>query len=120
MVPLKFRKDLLQLSHQGMAGHMGVRKTYDRVLRKFYWPRCKRDVINCIRSCHTCQMTGKPNQKVPVAPLQPIAAVTTPFSHLTIDCVGPLPRSKAGHAYLAHCNVSDYTLPCSFSSEINH
>lgn len=45
-------------------------------------------------------MTGKPNQKVPVAPLQPIAAVSTPFAHLTIDCVGPLPRSKAGHAYL--------------------
>ncbi len=45
-------------------------------------------------------MTGKPNQKVPLAPLQPIAVVTTPFEHLIIDCVGPLPRSKAGHAYL--------------------
>ncbi len=114
VVPLKFRKDLLQLSHQGMAGHMGVRKTYDRVLRKFYWPRCKRDVINCIRSCHTCQMTGKPNQKVPVAPLQPIAAVTTPFSHLTIDCVGPLPRSKAGHAYLLTVMCQTTRYPAAF------
>lgn len=45
-------------------------------------------------------MTGKPNQRIPLAPLQPIAVCTTPFEHLIIDCVGPLPRSKAGHAYL--------------------
>ncbi len=76
---------------------MGVRKTYDRILRKFYWPRIKRDVVNYIRSCHICQMTGKPNQKVPLAPLQPIAVVTTPFEHLIIDCVGPLPRSNRGN-----------------------
>ncbi len=100
IVPLTFRHAVLQLSHQGLVGHMGVRKTYDRILRKFYWPRIKRDVVNYIRSCHICQMTGKPNQKVPLAPLQPIAVVTTPFEHLIIDCVGPLPRSKAGHAYM--------------------
>ncbi|XP_048044029.1 uncharacterized protein LOC125266937 isoform X1 [Megalobrama amblycephala] len=100
VVPRTFHQAILQLSHQGLAGHMGVRKTYDRILRKFYWPRVKRDVINYIRSCHICQMTGKPNQKVPLAPLQPIAVVTTPFEHLIVDCVGPLPRSKAGHAYL--------------------
>lgn len=100
VVPATFRQAVLQLSHEGVAGHMGVRKTYDRILREFYWPRVKCDVINFIRSCHTCQVTGKPNQKIPLAPLQPIAAVTTPFEHLIIDCVGPLPRSKAGHAYL--------------------
>ncbi len=45
-------------------------------------------------------MTGKPNKKIQLAPLQPIAAVTTPFEHLIIDCIGPLPQSRAGHAYL--------------------
>ena len=45
-------------------------------------------------------MTGKPNQKIPVAPLQPIPAVSAPFAHLIVDCVGPLPRSRAGHCYL--------------------
>ncbi len=59
-------------------------------------------------------MTGKPNQKVPVAPLQPIAAVTTPFSHLTIDCVGPLPRSKAGHAYLLTVMCQTTRYPAAF------
>ncbi len=59
-------------------------------------------------------MTGKLNQKVPVAPLQPIAAVTTPFSHLTIDCVGPLPRSKAGHAYLLTVMCQTTCYPAAF------
>ncbi len=48
VVPLVFRQAVLQLAHQGLAGHMGVRNTYDRILRKFYWPRIKRDVINYI------------------------------------------------------------------------
>ncbi len=91
VVPLTFRQAVLQLSHQGLVGHMGVQMMYDIIFRKLYWPRIKRDVVNYIRSCHICQMTRKPNQKVPLAPLQPIAVVATPFEHLIIDCVGPLP-----------------------------
>lgn len=34
------------------------------------------------------------------APLYPIPAVSQPFEHLIIDCVGPLPRSKSGAVYL--------------------
>lgn len=77
-----------------------MRKTYNRILSKFYWPKIKREVTSYIRTCHTCQMTGKPNQKILLAPLQPIAAVTTPFEHLINHCVGSLPRSRAVHAYL--------------------
>ena len=43
---------------------------------------------------------GKPNQKVPVAPLQPIPAVEEPFSRVIVDCVSPLLKSKAGNQYL--------------------
>ena len=35
-----------------------------------------------------------------VAPLNPIPAIHEPFSHLIIDCVGPLPKTKSGHQYL--------------------
>ena len=38
-------------------------------------------------------MVGKPNQKIPRAPLQPITAFEEPFSRVLIDCVGPLPKS---------------------------
>ena len=59
VVPSKFHSVVLQVSHDE-CGHMGVRKTYDRILRYFFWPRLKRDVASCIKTCHTCQLTGKP------------------------------------------------------------
>lgn len=78
----------------------GVEKTYNRVLRHFFWPRLKRDVVSHLKTCHTCQRTGKPNQRVKPAPLLPIPAVSQLFEHLIIDCVGPLPRSRSGAVYL--------------------
>ena len=47
-----------------------------------------------------CQLVGKPNQKVSVAPLQPIPVAEEPFSRVIVDCVGPLPKTKAGNQYL--------------------
>ncbi len=42
----------------------------------------------------------KPNPKIPVAPLKPIPAFEEPFSKVIIDCVGPMPKTKAGNQYL--------------------
>lgn len=58
------------------------------------------------RTCHTCQLTGKPNQKVPPAPLHPIPAIGVPFEHVMVDCVGPLPKTKSGTEFLLTMCVS--------------
>ena len=100
VVPSKFRDVVLSTSHDGVAGHLGVKKTYDKVLRHFFWPRLKRDVANYCKTCKTCQLTGKPNQKLKPAPLYPIPVVEKPFEYLLFDCVGPLPKSKMGNQYL--------------------
>ena len=90
-----------------MARHLGVNKTYCKVINHFYWPGVHKDVKSFIRVCHTCQMVGKPNQKPPVAPLKPIPVLGEPFSHVLIDCVGPLPKSKRGNQYIkTHSSVS--------------
>ncbi len=49
-----------------------------------------------IKTCHTCQIVGKPNEILAPAPLYPIPVVSNSFEYLTIDCVGPLSPSKAG------------------------
>lgn len=61
--------------------------------------------------CHTCQLRGKPNQKVKQAPLCPISVVENLFEYLIVDCVGPLPKSKAGSSYLLTvvCKSTRYT-----------
>ena len=59
----KYRHDVLSLAHETpMAGHLGVNKTYRKVLNHFYWPGVHKDVKSFIRVCYTCQMVGKPNQ----------------------------------------------------------
>ena len=83
-----------------LAGHLGVSKTYHKILNHFFWPLIKSDVTNFCWSCHTCQMVGKPNQMIPCAPLHPIPAFEEPFSRFIIDCVGPLPKTKSGNEFL--------------------
>jgi len=101
VVPQKYRSTVLNLAHNTpMAGHLGVNKMYRRVLNHFYWPGISRDVKKFCKSCHTCQVVGKANQKPKVAPLKPIPVAKEPFSHVIINCVGPLPKTKKGHQYL--------------------
>ena len=83
-----------------MSGHLGVNKTYKKILHHFFWPGLRKDVSEYCRSCHTCQMVGKPNQVIPKAHLHPIPAIGEAFSRILIDCVGPLSKTKAGNQYL--------------------
>ncbi|XP_041824841.1 uncharacterized protein LOC121629272 [Melanotaenia boesemani] len=82
VVPYAFRNDVMKSAHDH-SGHFGVRKTYLHLLKHFFWPRVKKDVAAYIKSCHVCQLTGKPNQKVKPAPLQPVPAVDEPFEYLS-------------------------------------
>ena len=101
VAPTAYRRQVLSLAHDhNWAGHLGVTKTYARILKYFFWPGLKQDVSQYCRTCLTCQMTGKPNQTIPAAPLCPIPAVGEPFERVIIDCVGPLPRTKSGNQYL--------------------
>ena len=101
VLPKEYHREILHLAHDPLlAGNLGINKTYHRILQHFFWPGLKSDVKSFCKSCHTCQLVGKPNQNTPVAPLKPIPAVGEPFSQVLIDCVGPLPKSKSGNQYL--------------------
>ena len=83
VVPKIYRSEILSLAHETpMSGHLGVNKTYHKILNHFYWPGLKTDVSNYCRSCHTCQVVGKPNQVIPKAELQPVPAFVEPFSRI--------------------------------------
>ena len=101
VVPRAYRPEILNLAHETpMSGHLGVNKTYHKILNHFFWPGLISDVSQHCKSCHTCQMVGKPNQTIQKASLQPIPAFDEPFSRIIIDCVGPLPKTKSGCQYL--------------------
>ena len=79
VVPKSYRSEILKLAHENvLSGHLGINKTYQKVSVHFYWPGIRKDVVEFCRSCHTCQVVGKPNQTPPKAPLKPIPAFEEP------------------------------------------
>lgn len=102
----------MSLAHyHDLLGHLGIKKTYNRILRLFFWPRLKTDVAYFCRTCCTCQITGKPNQVIPPAPLVPIPVLREPFEHVIIDCVGPLHKTKTGNQFLLTVMCSATSFP---------
>ncbi|XP_076035999.1 uncharacterized protein LOC143021962 [Oratosquilla oratoria] len=100
VIPKPLRQDILSIAHDGVGGHLGTRKTYAKIISHFYWPKLRRDVSTYCRTCRPCQLVGKPSPSIKPFPLQPIPVIKEPFSKITIDCVGPLPKPPRGHQFL--------------------
>lgn len=52
----------------------------------------KKIVIDLCKSCHSCQIVGKPNRSITKASLIPIPVIDEPLNGVLIDCVEPLPK----------------------------
>lgn len=100
VLPSSVRTSVMELAHEGSAGHLGQRNTYKKLLTHFFWPGMKKAVTEFVKSCPTCQVVGKPNDVIPKSPLYPIPVISEPFEKIVVDCVGPLPKTKRGNQYL--------------------
>ena len=112
VLPKSYCNGVLSMAHETpLGGHLGVSETYNKILNHFFWPLIKTAVSNFCRSCHTCQMVGKPNQKIPRAPLHPIPAFEEPFSRVIINCVGLLTQAKSENEFLLTIMCSSTRFP---------
>ena len=94
IVPKCLRSKLLNVAHDiPLSGHLGTRKTIDRLCRHFYWPGINKDVKSYCRSCDVCQRLGK-GAKVNRAPLINLPVISRPWSKISVDIVGPLLKCK--------------------------
>ena len=99
VLPRSVRRTVLELAHSiPMAGHLGRKKTLQRILQRFYWPTIFKDVEEFCRSCGECQKTA-PGRKQ-VAPLVPLPIIDVPFERIAMDIVGPIPKSRSGNRYI--------------------
>ena len=58
VIPEGFREKVLRLAHETlMSGHLGIKKTLDRVVSEFFWPGVCGDVARFCKSCDICQRT---------------------------------------------------------------
>ena len=97
LVPTDLRPTVLQQLHN-CAGHLGIKKTLERVKEIYYWPGYEGDTEKCVRECKECQQRNPPNP-TPQTPLHTIEAAY-PFQKLSIDIMVPLPKTSQGHKYI--------------------
>ncbi|XP_068237201.1 uncharacterized protein [Palaemon carinicauda] len=101
IIPNSYKNFVLGIAHDSSySGHLGINKTYEKLLRYFYWPKMHKDCSEYCKNCDLCQKVGKAQHDPKVMPLQPIEVPGEPFERLVLDCVGPLPRSSKGNEYL--------------------
>ena len=101
MVPEQLRNRIMELAHGSiMGGHMGIKKTVDKIQSAFYWPGIQGDVTRYCKSCDVCQKTVNKGS-VPKVPLEKMPLIDKPFKRVAIDLVGPIgPPSEDGHRYI--------------------
>lgn len=80
------------------AGHFGNRKTYNRISQRYYWPGMFKDVKQFVNRCHDC-LQIKSSQQKPAGQMH-TAQTHTPWEIVTVDFVGPLPRSSKLNKHL--------------------
>ena len=92
MLPVNHRQEVMRLAHEIYAGHLGAKKTKERIKLSFTWPTIASDVQKTCESCHQCQ-----KRRVTVydrVPITPIPRGDIPFDSIVMDFLGPLFRNQ--------------------------
>ena len=88
--------ELLSSAHS--IGHEGTFKTYNRLMRDYYWPNMIKDVRWFVKSCHKCQLfrpkTFERNVEDNRSPTE------APFVRVGLDIVGPLYLTSKSNQYI--------------------
>ena len=99
IVPNVLKKDILFQMHDSLiSGHLGVKKTREKTLQRFYWYGLREDIGMYVKRCDTCAADKKPH-KIPRAPMGSLQ-VGAPGDCVSTDYLGPLPITDRGNRYI--------------------
>ena len=101
VVPRRMRPKVLSVGHDSpMAGHLGQKKTRERIWQEFFWPGIVGDIKRYCMSCDTCQRTS-PKGRTKRVPLGKMPVIETAFKRVAVDIVGPIkPISASKKQYI--------------------
>ena len=110
ILPQALRPTLCKMVHEGAAGHLGVFKTREHVVRRAYWFNWRRDVEMFCKTCEVCQSycKGGPKKQGKLKPM----VMGAPTERWSIDLTGPHVKSVRGFVYIltAVCAFSKYVV----------
>lgn len=106
VVPKENRGEIIQRCHDNpLSAHLGCFKTTQRILEYYYWPKMRIDIRTYIAKCEVCAGQKSPNV-TKLGLMGKPKEVNFPFQLVSLDILGPLPRSRKGYTTLLV--ISDY------------
>ena len=100
----KKEKVLWRFHNDAYVGHLGIKKTLDRIKRRFIWQGMNKDIVNYVKNCIICAKRKVPkHNKAPLRPIQPPSNV---WELIAMDIVGPLQETPDRNSYILV--IADY------------
>jgi len=99
LTPKCLQKDIMHQMHNGLlSGHLGQKKTRDKILQGYYWFGIREDINLWILQCDNCGANKTPsvNPKAPPGSI-PVGA---PLDRLCTDLLGPFPVTPRKNRYV--------------------
>ena len=103
-VPTSRREEICHSAHD--LAHQGYKRTKERIQQNFFWPKMNKTVKEYVTSCLECQQKARAVVKDRI-PISVVPRGQIPFSHIYMDCIGPL-FDKAEYNYCL-CVVDSHT-----------
>jgi hypothetical protein len=90
---VELRQRILYEVHDAPAGgHMGIEKTMKKLQRQCWWSGMREQITSYVASCKACH-SSKHSQRKPAGLLLPLPTPSRPYEVITMDFMGPLPKS---------------------------
>ena len=98
VVPKDLQTRCLEMNHDiPSSGHLGWKRTLERISESYYWPGVKTDIQKYCESCDTC--AARKASKTKRAPLGQLLT-GAPMEKISMDILGPLPLTPKGNKYI--------------------
>jgi hypothetical protein len=89
----EIRDDILHNHHDSPdVRHPGIHRMLELIKRTYWWPTIKTDIQNYVKGCSACQKNKIIRQPGHVS-LSPLPIPEQPWQEISIDMIGPLPKS---------------------------
>jgi len=98
VLPKSRRPQVLEMAHDTFGGHLGEKRTRERIRLSFTWPTLISDCKKYCQTCVACQKRARKTFRDRV-PITPIPRAEAPFNHWFMDCLGPIVNYPCEYNY---------------------
>jgi hypothetical protein len=89
----EIRDEILHDHHNSPdVGHPGIHRMLELIKRTYWWPTIKTDITTYVKGCLECRKNKIIRQPGHVS-LSPLPIPEQPWQEISIDMIGPLPKS---------------------------